>query len=101
VGKLLGGATSVNCGGLLIKHPEKHSAAPDMNPVLKNLRRETLLGDRWLMLVPPAYTLTAKVSGGKQPSQAAYCGAGLLSLNAVLRGIGNEKGRQEQLAISN
>src|SRR5215472_16492979 len=66
VDKLPGGATSVNCGGFLTKHPEKHSAAPDMNPVLKNLRREILKGDRWLMLVPPAYTLSAKVSGGKQ-----------------------------------
>jgi hypothetical protein len=65
VGELLGGAASVNCGGLLIKHPEQQSAAPDMNPVLKKLRREILIGDRWLMLVPPASTLSAKVSGGK------------------------------------
>jgi hypothetical protein len=65
VAKLLGAATSVNCGGFLIKHPEKQSAAPDMNPVLMNFRREILIGDRWLMFAPPACTLCAKVSGGK------------------------------------
>jgi hypothetical protein len=66
-GKLLGGCgEAVKWGGFLIKHPEKQSAAPDMNPVLMNLRLEILLGGRWLMLAPPACTPSAKVSGGKQ-----------------------------------
>jgi hypothetical protein len=55
LGKLPGGdADTVNWGGFLIKHPEKQSAAPDTNPVAMNLRREILVGDRWLMLPPPA-----------------------------------------------
>jgi hypothetical protein len=64
-GKLLGGAAeAVNWGAFLIKQPEKQSAAPDMTPVLKNLRREILIGERWRMVVPPAYCFK-KVSGGK------------------------------------
>jgi hypothetical protein len=59
VGKLLAGsAEAVNWGGFLIKQPEKQSAAPDMNPALKNLRREIFIGDRWLMVVAPACTVS-------------------------------------------
>jgi hypothetical protein len=31
--------------GLLIRQPERHRAAPDMNPFLMNMRRESFNGE--------------------------------------------------------